>query len=138
MDYITSAIKVKKVATSSLDSVTGPIIGFDLSRAAFPRLHIVKHELGGRGVEYTFGTKAFEFGFVRMIVLDDDPDDLRTIIGNVETAFNAIPTGLTATTGTILSFLRKTPWSIDQNPALSTLSLPIYQGFAEFEFNYQF
>lgn len=138
MDYITSAIQTKKAATSSLDSVNGPYLGFDIGRNDYPRLHIVHHDLGGRGTEYAFGQKAFEFGFIRLIVLDDDPDDLRTILNSVETAFNAIPTGLTATSGTILSFLRQSPWRIDQNPVLSKLGIPIYQGFAEFEFNYQF
>ena len=138
VDYIISAIKVKKAATSGLDLVNGPYIGFDTARVDYPRLHIVKHDLCARGVEYALGQKAFEYGFIRLIALDDDPDDLRTILDTLEMTFNATPTTLCASTGAILAFVRRTPWSIGRNPVLSKVGLAIYQGFAEFEFNYQF
>lgn len=133
MMVVFDAIKTKKGATSSLNSVNGPFLGFAADRTAYPYMVVVPH-FGGSS-EYAFRDLLFERGFVRIVALDDSAADLKTIADNIEAAFNAQPTTLTTDAGTLLSFRRVRPWVIEQNEvAKSPTGVPIFQAYAEFEF----
>lgn len=131
---VLAMLKAKKDATGALSGINGPFLGIDIGRTAYP--YFVVRVLPAGKADYAFRDHVFDTVFAQLIIVDDDPDDLKTYSDLIETHFNPQPTSLTTSSGTLLCAMRMRPWQvregvIDKNGVLNFIST------AEFKFQHQ-